>query len=91
MMRAWLTYVRRHCAEFQRRVEAERERRLMSDYQGKDALIAEQHNIMERILRENSMRREASQASTSGPPPPTSAQAQAQAQPSIACASQPIP
>jgi hypothetical protein len=78
-------------AEFQRRVEAERERRLMSNYQGKDALIAEQRNIMESILRENSMRREASQASTSGPPPPTSAQAQAQAQPSIARPSQPIP
>jgi len=78
-------------AEFQRRVEAERERRLMSHYQGKDALIAEQHDIMESIQRENGMRREASQASTSGPPPPTSAQAQAQAQPSIARPSQPIP
>lgn len=69
-------------AEFQRRVEAERERRLQGNYDGKDALIAEQHNIMDGIVREN-MRREVSQPST--------AQSSTQAQPALAWPSQPIP
>jgi hypothetical protein len=68
-------------AEFQRRVEAERERRLLGNYQGKDALIAEQHNIMQSIVREN-MRRETSESSMAGP----SLQTPPQAPPS-----QPIP
>ena len=65
-------------AEFQRRVEAERERRLQGNYDGKDALIAEQHNIMENIVREN-MRRESS-----------TAQSSMQLQPGLARPSQPI-
>jgi hypothetical protein len=71
-------------AEFQRRVEAERERRLQGNYHGKDALIAEQHNIMEGIAREN-MRREASQSSTA------QSSTQAQSQLGLARPSQPIP
>ncbi len=43
-------------AELQRRVEAERERRLVGNFYGKDALVAEQHTIMEKILRENTLR-----------------------------------
>ena len=76
-------------AEFQRRVEVERGRRLQGNYQGKDSLIAEQTHIMESIMREN-MRREASQSSTTGPlhtPPQTLFQPQ----PTIAPPSQPIP
>jgi hypothetical protein len=76
-------------AEFQRRVEAERERRLQGNYDGKDALIAEQHSIMEGIVREN-MRREASHSSTAQS---SSTQAQSQSQPQLGLArpSQPIP
>ncbi|KAI9462837.1 hypothetical protein BJY52DRAFT_1184958 [Lactarius psammicola] len=44
-------------AELQRRVEAERERRLLGNFHGKDALVAEQHTIMDSIVREN-MRRD---------------------------------
>ncbi|KAH9959419.1 hypothetical protein BC827DRAFT_1156256 [Russula dissimulans] len=81
-------------AEFQRRVEAERERRLLGNYDGKDALIAEQHSILESIMRDN-MRRDASQqSSTAAPPPfqtPTPIQAHLQSHPSIARPSQPIP
>jgi hypothetical protein len=69
-------------AEFQRRVEAERERRLQGNYHGKDALIAEQHSIMEGIVREN-MRREVSQSSM--------AQSSSQPQPGLGRPSQPIP
>ncbi|KAI9444092.1 hypothetical protein H4582DRAFT_1919223 [Lactarius indigo] len=36
--------------ELQRRVEAERERRLLGNFHGKDALVAEQHTIMDNIL-----------------------------------------
>ena len=74
--------------EFQRRVEAERERRLQGNYDGKDALIAEQHSIMEGIVREN-MRKEAFQSSTAQ----SSSQAQSQSQPQsgLARPSQPIP
>ena len=75
-------------AEFQRRVEAERERRLQGNYDGKDALIAEQHNILEGIVREN-MRREASQSSTAQSS--SQAQSQSQPQPGLARPSQPIP
>ena len=75
-------------AEFQRRVEAERERRLQGNYNGKDALIAEQHSIMESIAREN-MRREVSQSSTAQSS--TQAQSQSQPQPGFARPSQPIP
>jgi hypothetical protein len=47
MMRAWLI-IRTHArAEFQHRTEAELERRLLGNYHGKDALIAEQHTILE--------------------------------------------
>ena len=77
-------------AEFQRRVEAELERRLLANYHGKDALVAEQHTIMESIVRDN-LRREASQSSTSSAPLQTPPQVQAQLQPSIARPSQPIP
>jgi len=75
-------------AEFQRRVEAERERRLQGNYHGKDALIADQHTIMEGIVREN-MRREVSQSSTGQ----SSMQAQSQSLPQLGLArpSQPIP
>lgn len=76
-------------AEFQRRVEAERERRLQGNYDGKDALIAEQHTIMEGIVREN-MRREVSQSSTAQ----SSTQAQSPSQLQLQTAarpSQPIP
>jgi hypothetical protein len=73
-------------AEFQRRVEAERERRLQGNYHGKDALIAEQHTIMEGIVREN-IRREVSQSSTAQ----SSMQAQSQSQLQLARPSQPIP
>lgn len=76
-------------AEFQRRVEAERERRLQGNYQGKDTLIAEQHHIMESIVRDN-MRREASQSSTPAPFLHTPPQALFQPQPTIAPPSQPI-
>jgi len=83
--------IRAHArAEFQRRVEAERERRLLGNYHGKDALIAEQHTIMESIARDN-MRREASQSSSSSAPLQTPPQVQAQSLPSIARPSQPIP
>ena len=75
-------------SEFQRRVEAERERRLQGNYDGKDALIAEQHTIMERIVREN-VRREVSQSSTGQSS--TQAQSQSQPQPALARPSQPIP
>ncbi len=77
-------------AEFQRRVEAERERRLQGNYDGKDALIAEQHSIMESIVRDN-MRRETSQSSTAQ----SSTQALSQWQSPLSLAgarpSQPIP
>jgi len=74
-------------AEFQRRVEAERERRLQVNYNGKDALIAEQQSIMDSIVREN-MRREASQSSTAQ----SSTQALSeQPQPGPSRPSQPIP
>ena len=72
-------------AEFQRRVEAERERRLQGNYHGKDALIAEQHSIMESIVREK-LHREVSQPSSAQTP----SQAQSQLQPH-ARPSQPIP
>lgn len=75
-------------AEFQRRVEAERERRLQGNYSGKDALIAEQHSIMDSIVREN-MRREASQSSTAQSS--SQAQSQPQPQPGPSRPSQPIP
>ncbi|KAF8500398.1 hypothetical protein F5888DRAFT_1633141 [Russula emetica] len=74
--------------EFQRRVEAERERRLQGNYDGKDALIAEQHSIMQGIVREN-MRREVSQSSTAQSS--SQAQSQSQSQPGLARPSQPIP
>ncbi|KAI9507855.1 hypothetical protein F5148DRAFT_1201622 [Russula earlei] len=78
-------------AEFQRRVEAERERRLLSNYDGKDALIAEQHSIMESIVKEN-VRREASPSSTAVAPPQQAAtQEQSSSRPNIARSSQPIP
>ncbi|KAI0000709.1 hypothetical protein BJV74DRAFT_794384 [Russula compacta] len=78
-------------AEFQRRVEAERERRLLGNYNGKDALIAEQHSIMESIAREN-IRRRASQSSSAPPPLQAPTPAQPQPQPSsFARQSQPIP
>ncbi|KAI0291006.1 hypothetical protein BC826DRAFT_1024299 [Russula brevipes] len=77
-------------AEFQRRVEAERERRLMGNYHGKDALIAEQHTIMDSIVREN-MGKDAPQASSSAGAPPPQTPAQAQPQPSYPRPSQPIP
>lgn len=83
--------IRAHArAEFQRRVEAELERRLSGNYHGKDALIAEQHTILEGIVR-NNMRREASQSSTSSAPLQTPPQVQAQPLPTIARPSQPIP
>ncbi|KAF8263260.1 hypothetical protein EI94DRAFT_1807521 [Lactarius quietus] len=79
-------------AELQRRVEAERERRLLVNFHGKDALVAEQHTIMDTILREN-MRRD-----TSPPFPPSSSLPQqhlpplAQPQPQqYSRQSQPIP
>ena len=72
-------------AEFQRRVEAERERRLQGNYHGKDALIAEQHSIMESIVREK-LHKEVSQPSSAQ----TTSQAQSQPQPH-ARPSQPIP
>ena len=78
-------------AELQRRVEAERERRLLGNFHGKDALVAEQHTIMDSIVREN-MRRDVSHSlpSTSSlpqqdPSPP------AQPQPHLPRQSQPIP
>jgi hypothetical protein len=74
--------------EFQRRVEAERERRLRGNFDGKDALIAEQHTIMESIIRD----REASQSlATSAPRPQMSSQAPVQPHPHISRPSQPIP
>ncbi|KAH9005639.1 hypothetical protein EDB86DRAFT_2879765 [Lactarius hatsudake] len=51
-------------AELQRRVEAERERRLLGNFHGKDALVAEQHTVMDNILHEN-MRRDVSQSVSS--------------------------
>ena len=66
-------------AEFQRRVEAERERRLQGNYHGKDALIAEQHSIMESIVREK-------MHSTAQTPSQAQSQPQSHARPS-----QPIP
>jgi hypothetical protein len=75
-------------AEFQRRVEAERERRLQGNYHGKDALIAEQHSIMDSIVREN-MHREVAQLSTAQTP--SQAPSQSQPLPSLARPSQPIP
>jgi len=77
-------------AEFQRRVEAERERRLMGNYHGKDALIAEQHTIMDSIVRQN-MRKDAPQSSSSAGAPSPQTPAQAQPQPSYPRPSQPIP
>jgi hypothetical protein len=77
-------------AEFQRRVEVERERRLQGSYQGKDSLIAEQNHIMESIMREN-MRRESSPSSTPGPFLHTPPQTLFQPQPTVAPPSQPIP
>lgn len=74
-------------AELQRRVEAERERRLLGNFHGKDALVAEQHIIMDNILREK-MRGDTSPpfpSSSSLPPPP------AQPQPQYFRQSQPIP
>jgi hypothetical protein len=38
-------------AEFQRRIEAELERRLLGNYHGKDPLIAEKHTIMDSITK----------------------------------------
>ena len=70
-------------AELQRRVEAERERRLLGNFHGKDALVAEQHTIMDSILREN-MR-----GDTYPPFPSTSSIAQPQ--PQYSRQSQPIP
>jgi hypothetical protein len=74
--------------EFQRRVEAERERRLLGNFDGKDALIAEQHTIMESIIRD----REVSQsAASSAPRPQMPPQAPAQPHPHVSRPSQPIP
>jgi hypothetical protein len=74
-------------AELQRRVEAERERRLLGNFHGKDALVAEQHIIMDNILREK-MRGDTSPPfpSSSSLPPPL-----AQPQPQYSRQSQPIP
>ncbi|KAI0305200.1 hypothetical protein B0F90DRAFT_1666665 [Multifurca ochricompacta] len=79
-------------AEFQRRVEAERERRLLSHFHGKDALISEQQNIMESIVREN-LRKEASQQPLASSPPRSQTPIQAQPQPQshFSQLSQPIP
>jgi hypothetical protein len=83
--------IRAHArAEFQRRVEAELERRLLGNYHGKDALIAEQHTIMESIARDN-IRRDSPQSSMSSASVQAPPQVQALPQPSIARASQPIP
>ncbi|KAH8992669.1 hypothetical protein EDB92DRAFT_540025 [Lactarius akahatsu] len=76
-------------AELQRRVEAERERRLLGNFHGKDALVAEQHNIMDNILREK-IRRDVSHS------PPSSSSSSlpshlAQPQPHLSRQSQPIP
>ncbi|KAH9041500.1 hypothetical protein EDB83DRAFT_2318241 [Lactarius deliciosus] len=76
-------------AELQRRVEAERERRLLGNFHGKDALVAEQHNIMDGILREK-IRRDVSHS------PPSSSSSSlpshpAQPQPHLSRQSQPIP
>ena len=70
-------------AELQRRVEAERERRLLGNFHGKDALVAEQHTIMDSILREN-MRGDSS------PPFPSSSTLH-HPQPQYSRQSQPIP
>lgn len=78
-------------AELQRRVEAERERRLLGNYHGKDALVAEQHTIMDSIAREN-MSRDTSHSfpsSSSFPQQPPSLPAQPQ--PHFSRQSQPIP
>jgi hypothetical protein len=77
-------------AEFQRRVEAERERRLQGNYHGKDALIAEQHSIMDSIVREN-MHRDVAQLSTAQTPSQAPSQSQLQPSSSLARPSQPIP
>jgi hypothetical protein len=78
-------------AEFQRRVEAERERRLLGNFDGKDALIAEQHSIMESIARQK-LRGEASHfLATSAPHPQTLLQASAQPHPNVSRPSKPIP
>jgi hypothetical protein len=71
-------------AELRRRVEAERERRLL----GNDALIAEQHTIMDRILREN-IRGDALPSGSSLPQQHPSLLAQPQ--PHFSRQSQPIP
>ena len=78
-------------AELQRRVEAERERRLLGNFHGKDAIVAEQQTILDNILREN-MRGDTSYSLPSSsslpqqhPPPPL-----AQPQPQFSRQSQPI-
>ncbi|KAH9035972.1 hypothetical protein EDB84DRAFT_1203194 [Lactarius hengduanensis] len=73
-------------AELQRRVEAERERRLLGNFHGKAALVAEQHNIMDNILRRRDVSHSPPSSSSSSLPSHP-----AQPQPHLSRQSQPIP
>ena len=78
-------------AELQRRVEAERERRLLSNFHGKDALVAEQHTIMDSILRENMRGDVPYSFPSSSSLPQQDPSPLAQPQPQFSRQSQPIP